>query len=122
ETSAIWMAAGRKWSADHLCADLDALPHGKLESGGRALLPGAAAEFRCCAHFRALRPARSGRGCGLPQTEPAVRARTHRDVCANCAESLAKTDVSCGLGKAPPARCKCGDCYLGAGSRGTGRR
>src|SRR5260370_21596170 len=88
-----WMAAGRKWRAGHLCADVDALPHGELESSGQALLPGAPAKFRCRAHFWALRPAGSGRRCGLPQAEPGLRALTDRDVCANCAESLAKTDV-----------------------------
>src|SRR5467141_1659944 len=82
---ALRMAAGRKRSAGHLFADLGALPDSELESGGEALLPGAAAEFRCCAHFRALRPAGSGRSCGLPPTEAAVRARTHRAVCATWA-------------------------------------
>src|SRR5258707_9265058 len=116
---ALRMAAGRKWSASYLCADVDALPHSELESGGQALLPGAAAEFRCCAHIRAIRPAGSRRSRGLPQTEPAVCARTHGDVRANCAESLVETHVSCGLGKASPARRKRGDRNLGAGSRGT---
>src|SRR6266851_7258090 len=49
-----WMAAGRKWRAGHLCADVDALPDSELESGDQALLPGAAAEFRSGTHFRAL--------------------------------------------------------------------
>src|SRR5260370_38410676 len=51
---AFWMEAGRKWSAGHLCADVDALPHGELESGGKTILPGAAAKFRCRGPFRAL--------------------------------------------------------------------
>src|SRR5258708_35328314 len=70
---AFWMAAGRKWRAGHLCADVDALPHSELESGCQALLPAALAKLRRRAHFWALRPAAPGRTFGLPLPEPCLR-------------------------------------------------
>src|SRR5260370_40957168 len=51
---ALRMEAGRKWRGGHLCAGGVALPHGELESGGKTILPGAAAKFRCRGPFRAL--------------------------------------------------------------------
>src|SRR6266446_756219 len=99
-----------------------ALPEGELESRSQAVLPGAAAESRCRAHFWALRSARPGGGRGQPQARSAVCARTHRNVRADCAESLAETDVSCDLGKAAARRSKRSGHHFGAGSRGTRRR
>src|SRR5207245_9921741 len=80
-TVPFWLAAERKRRAGHLRADVDAVSNGELESGGQALLPGAAAEFRRGAHFRTLRPVGPGGGHGLPQQRPAVAGRAARASC-----------------------------------------
>src|SRR5260370_29936983 len=115
-TVTVWLAAEREWRAGYLSSNVDALPHGELEPGGKALPPGAVAEFRCRAHLRTLRSAGSG-GCRcLRPAKPAVRRRADRGVPAHWEGSMGEADVSRALGTPDAPRGKPRGCPVAPGN------
>src|SRR5262249_49763572 len=94
-----------------------ALPAGQLEPSSKTLLPRMAAEIRYCAHFRIVRFARTGSRHCLPEARDSLCGRTNRDVCADCAQSVAETAVSPHLGKDTAPEGKRGSSDFGARDR-----